>query len=198
MKYDHSNKLKLAILGSGKGSNMVSIAEAIRKENLPIEIVIVIADVEGAGILDHAKEFGLPCRYIYPGNSKTRLDGESEQNYIRTLKESGAELVALAGFMRIIKADFLKAFDGKIINIHPSLLPSFPGLHAWEQALNYGVKYTGVTVHYVNSGIDSGKIIAQRVVPVMPDDTPATLHARIQVQEHEVYPHAIKEISGIL
>ncbi len=122
---------------------------------------------------------------------KTKLDGEAEQEYIRIIKESGATAVALAGFMRIIKQSMLDELPYKILNIHPSILPSFPGVQSWKQALERGVKATGCTVHFVDEGTDTGPIILQKTVPVMDDDTAETLHARIQVQEHIAYPEAL-------
>jgi phosphoribosylglycinamide formyltransferase-1 len=188
-------RLKLGVLGSGKGSNLVAIAEAAQAGTIPVDIVLVIADSPTAGILERARSFGIPSRYIFPGNSKTRLEAQEEQNYIAALKEAGAEWIALAGFMRILKKGFLTAFLGKVVNIHPSLLPMFPGLHAWKQAIDSGVKITGVTVHYVDSGIDSGPVIAQRAVPVLDGDTPETLHQRIQLEEHKLYPATLKELA---
>ncbi len=186
-----SNKLRIGVLGSGKGSNMVSIAEACAANAIPVEIALVISDVENAGILDHARRFGIPARYMPPGKFRTKLDEEAEKAYVGALKDAGVEFVALAGFMRIIKSAFLSAFPMRVINIHPSLLPSFPGLEAWKQALEYGVKHAGCTVHFVDAGVDAGPIIAQETVPVMDDDTPATLHARIQVAERRIYPAAL-------
>lgn len=187
-------KVKLGVLGSGKGSNMVAIAEACAAGKLNAEIVLVVSDVEAAGILDRAKERNLPARHIAPGKFRTKLDEDAEREYIAAMREAGVEWIVLAGFMRILKGDFLRAFDGRVINIHPSLLPSFPGLEAWKQALDYGVKFTGCTVHFVDSGIDSGAIIAQRTVPVVDHDTPATLHERIQVAERELYPEALSRL----
>lgn len=187
--------MKLAVLGSGKGSNLVAIAEAAQAGEIPVDIVLVIADSPDAGILDRAKFYGIPSRYIYPGKSKTKLDGDAEQEYIAAIKQAGVEWIALAGFMRIVKHDFLNAFPRRVLNIHPSLLPMFPGLNVWKKALDYGVKITGVTIHYVDSGVDTGPIIAQRAVPVLEGDTPETLHQRIQVEEHKLYPLVLKELA---
>ena len=141
-----------------------------------------------------AEELGLPAKFIEPGKFRTKLDENAEAAYIAALCESGAEWVALAGFMRILKGDFLRAFDKKVVNIHPSLLPAFPGLEAWKQAHDYGVKATGCTVHMVDHGIDTGSILAQGVVPVLADDTAATLHWRIQQEEHTLYPRTLSRL----
>ncbi len=188
--------LRIAVLGSGSGSNCQSIIDAIEADQLNAEIVCVITDVEDAPILERAKRHAIPAEFISGAPFKTKIDGEAEQNYIARLKESGAEVIALAGFMRIIKGSLLKEFEGRIINIHPSLLPSFPGLQGWKQALTYGTKLAGCTVHFVDEGTDTGPIIVQKAVPVMDDDTPESLHARIQVQEHIAYPEALRAIAN--
>ncbi|MEW6305703.1 MAG: phosphoribosylglycinamide formyltransferase [Verrucomicrobiota bacterium] len=190
-----ANKIRLGILGSGKGSNMVAIADACRAGAIAAEVAMVVSDAADAGILKHAQERSIPARFIDPGKFRTKLDETSEQAYINTLREAGVEWVALAGFMRILKGDFLRAFPGQVINIHPSLLPSFPGLEAWKQALEYGVKVTGCTVHFVDQGVDTGAIIAQQTVPVLDDDTPASLHERIQQAERSLYPAAINDLA---
>ncbi|MDX1951677.1 MAG: phosphoribosylglycinamide formyltransferase [Verrucomicrobiota bacterium] len=189
------NKAKLGILGSGKGSNMVAIAEAMKDPNCPYEIKLVISDVEGAGILSHAQERNLPFRLISPGKFRTKLDEESERAYIDALQEAGVDFVVLAGFMRILKGEFLRMFENRVINIHPSLLPAFPGLEAWKQALEYGVKVTGCTVHYVDQGVDTGPIISQRPVEVLDHDTATTLHERIQQAERELYPETLRSLA---
>jgi phosphoribosylglycinamide formyltransferase-1 len=185
---------RLGVLGSGKGSNFVALAEACAAGRLPAEVVLVLSDVPDAGILARARERGIPARHLPPGPYRTRLDEAAEAAYIAALQEARVDLVVLAGFMRILKAPFLRAFPQKIVNIHPSLLPSFPGLEAWKQALDYGVKITGVTVHLVDHGVDTGPIVAQAAVPVEDDDTPETLHARIQEVEHRLYPEAIARL----
>ncbi|MBL9166856.1 MAG: phosphoribosylglycinamide formyltransferase [Verrucomicrobiales bacterium] len=182
---------RLGILGSGKGSNMLSISDACASGMIPAEIAVVISDIPDAGILQHAKNRFLPMEYIPPGNFRTKLDEVSERLYIDRLKAAKVDLVVLAGFMRILKGNFLNAFPQKVINIHPSLLPSFPGLEAWKQALDYGVKFTGCTVHFVDQGIDSGAIIGQETVPVMDTDTYQTLHERIQFAERRLYPQVV-------
>ena len=189
-----SDKTKLAILGSGKGSNFVSLAKACVDGSLRAQIVLVASDVAEAGILERAMEFGLPTSFIEPGKFRTKLDESAETAYVDALRQSGAEWIALAGFMRILKGDFLRAFEKKVVNIHPSLLPAFPGLEAWKQAHDYGVKTTGCTVHMVDRGIDTGSILAQGVVPVLEDDTATTLHQRIQQEEHKLYPRTLARL----
>ena len=185
--------LGLGILGSGKGTNCRAILERIRSGVLPAEARVVISDVLDAAILDIAREFSIPNAYLPPGRFRTRLEPEAETELVRMLRDAGVELVVLAGFMRVLKSPMLEAFPRRILNIHPALLPKFPGLEAWKQALTAGEKVTGCTVHYVDEEIDHGDIIAQREVPILPNDTPETLHARIQIAEHELYPAAIAE-----
>jgi len=189
-------KLKLGVLGSGKGSNFRAIAEAIARGDLAAEVRIVLSDVETAGLLDLARERGLRAEFIAPGRFKTRLEPEAESRLVARLREAGVEWVVLAGYMRMIKAPLLAAFPRRIVNIHPSLLPAFPGLEAWRQALAAGVAETGCTVHYVDAGMDTGEILAQRAVPVLPGDTAETLHARIQVAEHVLYPAVLAKLSS--
>jgi phosphoribosylglycinamide formyltransferase 1 len=184
-------KLGLGILGSGKGSNCRAILEQISAGKLPAEARLVVSDVFDAGILEIAREFRVPNIYLPPGNFRTRLEPNVEMELVRLLREAGVELVVLAGFMRVLKEPMLAAFPQRIINIHPSLLPKFPGIESWKQALAAGEKITGCSVHYVDAGIDSGKIIAQRKVSVLPEDTPESLHARIQVAERALYPEVI-------
>lgn len=188
--------LALGILGSGKGSNCRAILDAIRSGKLNATVNVVISDVFDAGILDIAREFGVPHAYLPPGKFRTRLDGETEPTLVRMLKDAGVELVVLAGFMRVLKEPMLTAFPRRIINIHPSLLPKFPGIESWKQALAAGESVTGCTVHYVDSGIDSGEILAQREVPILPGDTPESLHARIQVAERELFPEVIGRLAA--
>jgi phosphoribosylglycinamide formyltransferase-1 len=187
--------IPLGILGSGKGSNCRAILQSIRSGVLAAEVRIVISDVFDARILDIAREFSVPNAYLPPGKFHTRLEPQAEAELVRMLREAGVELVVLAGFMRVLKSPLLEAFPRRIVNIHPSLLPKFPGLEAWKQAIAAGEKVTGCTVHYVDEQIDHGEIIAQREVPILPNDTPETLHARIQIAEHEVYPAVIAELA---
>jgi len=161
---------------------------------LTAEVRVVISDVFDAPILDVAREFFVPNAYLPPGRFQTRLEPQAEVELMRMLRDASVELVILAGFMRILKTPMLEAFPRRILNIHPSLLPKFPGLDAWKQALAAGEKATGCTVHYVDERIDHGDIIAQREVPILPNETPENLHARIQIAEHELYPAAISEV----
>lgn len=186
---------RLGVLGSGKGSNFVAIADAIAAGKVPAQIVVVLSDVENAGILEQARQRNLPARFIAPGKFRTKLDEDAERAYVTALQEAKVDLIVLAGFMRVLKGDFLRAFEGRIVNIHPSLLPSFPGLEAWKQALDYGVKVTGCTVHYVDAGVDSGAIIGQQTVSVLDSDTAETLHQRIHAAEHELYPKCVAAIA---
>lgn len=182
---------RLGVLGSGKGSNLAAIADACAAGQINAEIALVLSDVAEAGILTRARERKLPAEFIAPGKFRTKLDEEAERACISLLLAAQIDLVVLAGFMRILKGEFLRAFGQRVVNIHPSLLPAFPGLEAWKQALDHGVKVTGCTVHFVDQGIDSGPIIAQETVRVLPEDTPETLHERIQQAERRLYPPVI-------
>ncbi len=160
---DH--KFRIGVLGSGAGSNFAAIADACASGLVPAEIAVMVTDVADAGIVARAGERNLPVRIVPPGKFRTKLDESAERGFIEALQSARVDLVALAGFMRVLKGDFLRAFEGRIVNIHPSLLPSFPGLQAWKQALDHGVKVTGCTVHFVDAGVDSGPIIGQQTVP---------------------------------
>jgi phosphoribosylglycinamide formyltransferase 1 len=187
-------RLKLGVLGSGTGSNFRAIVERINDGKLDAEVRIVVSDVPDAGILSYARDYQIPALYVHPGKFRTKLEEEVEQDIVRLLQEANVELVVLAGFMRVVKRPLLEAFPRAIINIHPSLLPDFPGLAAWKQALAAGVSFTGCTVHYVEAGVDTGPIIDQRKVPILPGDTPELLHARIQEAEHELLPTVIQNL----
>src|SRR5216110_1706735 len=186
-------RLSIGILGSGKGSNCRAILERIRSGDLAAEARVVISDVFDAPIRDIAREFSIPNAYLEPGQFRTRLMPEAEGQLVEMLREAGVQLVVLAGFMRVLHAPMLQAFPRRIINIHPSLLPRFPGLEAWKQALAAGESVTGCTVHYIDEKIDHGQIVAQREVAILPNYTPETLHARIQIAERELYPAVIAE-----
>jgi phosphoribosylglycinamide formyltransferase-1 len=183
--------LSLGILGSGSGSNMQAILDAIHAGSLKARISIVLSDNPEAYILERAKANGIPAGIIDCSPHRMRFPEQAQQETARMLKEAGADLICLAGFMRIVKTPLLDAFPSRILNIHPSLLPAFPGLEAWKQAIDAGAVESGVTVHLVDSGMDTGPVLGQVRVPVLPGDTPETLHARIQVEEHRLYPEMI-------
>jgi len=183
--------LRLGVLGSGKGSNFRAILEAIEAGRLDAQVVIVCSDVADAGILRLARDAGIGTQWIEETRFKTRLSSDREEDLVKQLRSAGVDLVILAGYMRMLKNPMLNAFPRRIINIHPSLLPKFPGLEAWRQALGVGESMTGCTVHFVDEGMDSGEIIAQARVPILPGDSPETLHARIQEAEHKLYPEVI-------
>jgi phosphoribosylglycinamide formyltransferase-1 len=174
---------------------MQSVLDAIQAGTLNAELRLVLSDVADAKILDRARSRQIPCAWLDCAPFKTKLDGEAEQRCIELLIAHGVDTLVLAGFMRIVKPGLLRAFPSRVLNIHPALLPAFPGLHAWQQALEYGAKVAGCTVHFVDEGTDTGPIIIQRAVPVLDGDTPETLHARIQVEEHLAYPEALRLLS---
>ena len=190
-----SKIFRLGVLGSGKGSNFVAIADAIAAGTMPAEITVVLSDVETAGILAHARERSITAQFIPPGKFRTKLEEEAEHAFVEALRAAQVDLIVLAGFMRVLKGEFLRAFEGRIVNVHPSLLPSFPGLEAWKQALDHGVKVAGCTVHFVDAGVDSGAIISQQTVPVLDHDTAESLHTRIHAAEHELYPKCVAAIA---
>ncbi len=186
--------MKLAVLASGEGTNFQAIAEAERLGHLgSAALVLLVSDQPTARALERAKQLGVPARIIDPVVHRSRE--VFDQALIRLLEEQGIELVALAGYMRVLSAPVVQRFRGRLINIHPALLPSFPGAHAIRDALRHGVKMTGVTVHYVDEGVDTGPIIAQESVPVLSDDTEETLAARIHVVEHRFYPDMLRQIA---
>ncbi len=188
-------KLKLGVLGSGSGSNMQAIMDAIDTRKLNAEIVLVMSDFSDAYILERARKAGLRTEVIDCAGFKTKFPDESQEAVGQMLKEADVDMVCLAGFMRLVKQPLLDVFPDRIINIHPSILPAYPGLMAWKQAVEDGATESGCTVHYVDAGMDTGPIIMQAKVPVLADDTAETLHQRIQVAEHQLYPAAIKEVS---
>lgn len=190
--------IKLGVLGSGSGSNMQAIMDAIDTGDLNAEIVLVMSDFPDAYILERARKAGLRAEVIDCGGFKTKFPDESQSVVASKLKEAGVDIVCLAGFMRLVKQPLLDIFPGRILNIHPSLLPAYPGLMAWKQAVEDGATESGCTVHHVDAGMDTGAIILQAKVPVLTDDTAGTLHARIQVQEHSLYPRAIAKVAGEL
>jgi phosphoribosylglycinamide formyltransferase-1 len=184
--------IRLGILISGRGSNMLAIADAVSEGRIPgAEIVVVISDQREAAGISRAAERGLETLVI---ERRARPRREHDAEMTEALLERGVELVCLAGYMRLLSAEFIEAFRGRIINIHPSLLPSFPGLDAQRQALAYGVKWTGCTVHFVDETLDGGAVIAQRVVAVEDDDSVETLSARILVEEHRLYAETLAHL----
>jgi phosphoribosylglycinamide formyltransferase-1 len=183
--------LRLGILGSGSGSNMQAILDAIRAGTLQAEIALVLSDNPGAFILQRAADAGISTGLIDCRGFRTKFPDEAQEEAAGALRAAGVRMVCLAGFMRMVRRPLLAAFPERILNIHPALLPKYPGLHAWEQALEDGATESGCTVHYVDEGMDTGPVILQAKVPVRPDDTPASLHARIQVEEHRLYPEAV-------
>lgn len=183
--------LRLAVLGSGSGSNCQSIFNAIKDGRLDAEVVIVLSDNPDAYILERARQHGVPAEVMDCGGYKNKFPLEVQSAVADKLKALNVDMVCLAGFMRLVKEPLLSAFPRRILNIHPALLPAFPGVEAWRQALEAGAGQAGCTVHYVDAGMDTGEILMQAYVPVLPDDTAESLHARIQVQEHILYPAAI-------
>lgn len=173
---------------------MQSITDAIADGTLQAEIVLVLSDFSDAYILERAKKAGIPTQVLDCQGYKQKFPREEQAKVAQQLKEMGVDLICLAGFMRLVGKPLLEHFPNRILNIHPSLLPAYPGLNAWEQAVNDGAAESGCTVHYVDEGMDTGEIIAQRVVPVLSGDTAKTLHARIQEQEREVYPEVVKKL----
>lgn len=183
-------RMRLGVLASGGGTNLQAIIDRCRESSFPAEIAVVIANNPGAGALERARQAGIPARCINHRDFASRE--EFDAALVEALREAGIELVVLAGFMRIITKVLLDAFPLRIINIHPALLPAFPGLHVQQQAIDYGARFSGCTVHFVDGGVDTGPIIIQAVVPVLPGDTADTLAARILIQEHQIYPRAIQ------
>ena len=180
---------RIGILISGRGSNMTALADAINAGRVPnAEVALVISDQAGAVGLAKAAERGIETLVI---TRRGRARGEHDRELISALKEREIDLVCLAGYMRILSSEFIEAFRGRVLNIHPSLLPSFPGLDAQRQAIAHGVKWTGCTVHFVDQTLDGGPIVAQRAVPVLEGDTVETLSARVLAQEHELYAEAV-------
>lgn len=185
----NTKPIRLGILASGSGSNFGAIAAAIQGGKLNAEIPLVIYNNPQAGVCERAVNYQVPAILVNHRNFATREDCDAE--IVRILREYQVDWVIMAGWMRIVTKVLLEAFTNRIINIHPSLLPSFPGIRAVEQALAAGVKITGCTVHLATLEVDSGPILIQAAVPILPDDTPLTLHARIQAQEHLILPQAI-------
>jgi phosphoribosylglycinamide formyltransferase-1 len=184
----------LGVLGSGSGSNFQAILDAIEDGTLDARVGLVLSDNPSAFILRRAEKHGIPTGIIDCRGFKTKFPDEVQAETAARLKAAGVELICLAGFLRLVKRPLLDAFPNRILNIHPSLLPAYPGLESWKQALDAGEKQAGCTVHFVDEGMDTGPIILQESVPILSDDTAETLHARIQVIEHQLYPAAIRKV----
>jgi len=180
----------IGVLASGRGSNCEALLRAAEEGRLNGRIALVLSDRPEAPVLEVCRRFNVPARYLDPGRKGARLTPEAEAQYVGALRDAGVEWVALAGFMRIVGPELLNAYSGRIVNIHPSLLPAFPGLDAQRQALEYGVRVAGCTVHLVNEGVDTGPIVLQQPVPVLPTDTVDSLSARILEEEHGLYVRA--------
>ncbi|MGA2141557.1 MAG: phosphoribosylglycinamide formyltransferase [Brevinematales bacterium] len=189
-------KYRLAVLVSGRGSNLQAVIDSIESGFLDgVCIALVASDNKSARALEISRKHGIKAKFIDPGEFRTKLDGKAQDNYIKIIGKAKPDLIVLAGFMRILKDKFIKSFPGRIINIHPSLLPRYPGLHTHLRALEDGEEYTGCTVHYVNEIVDGGKRIMQARVRILPGDTGEKLSARVLEEEHKVLPMVIKMIS---
>lgn len=189
-------KMKIAVIASGRGSNFRALALACREEGYPAEVALLISDNPDAGALEFARENGIESAVIDCGPKRGSMSLESSETMYGLCLERGIELVCLAGFMRIVKGKILDEYAGRMLNIHPALLPSFKGLHGQQQALDYGVKYTGCTVHFVDAGVDTGPIIIQKIVSVLQDDSEESLSKRILAEEHIAYPEAVRLYAG--
>ncbi len=189
--------MRVVILGSGRGSNAEAILRAEKSGELGgARVVAIFSDRADARILELGDEFGVPARYLDPAPFRTKLEGEAEARYIEAIEAVRPDLIVLAGFMRVIKARFIEAFAGKIINLHPSLLPAFRGLNAIRQAYESGAKYSGCTVHYVTAEVDAGPIIEQASVRIEPEDTLEMLEEKVHRAEHELLPKVIAHLAG--
>jgi phosphoribosylglycinamide formyltransferase-1 len=188
--------MRVVILGSGRGSNAEAILLAQKEGRLGVaQVVQILSDKPEAGILALGTRYGVPAKYVDPAPFKTKLEGEGEDRYIAAIRDARADLVVLAGFMRVVKPKLLEAFAGRIINLHPSLLPRFPGLDGIGQAFRARVKDTGCTVHYVTAEVDAGRIIEQETVPIDANDTLETLTEKIHAAEHRLLPAVIARLS---
>ena len=186
-------KFRLGVLVSGRGTNLQSILDAIGKGEVPAEVGVIISNKETAPALERGRQHGVESIFLNPKDFASREAYDRE--LVALLNARDIDLVCLAGYMKILTAGFIRAFAGKIINIHPSLLPAFPGLDVQQKALDHGVKFAGCTVHFVEEEVDTGPIVLQAVVPVQDGDTTETLSARILEQEHKIYPRAIQLIA---
>jgi phosphoribosylglycinamide formyltransferase-1 len=187
--------ITLGVLGSGSGSNFQALLDAIDDGRLDAEVAVVLSDNPKARILERARARGIRAEIIDCAGHASLFPAAEQERVAALLHKANVDFVCLAGFMRLVKKPLLDAFPGRILNIHPSLLPAFPGLEAWKQAVEAGVRETGCTVHLVDAGMDTGPVVMQEHVQVLPEDTPETLHARIQAAEHRLYPAAISLLS---
>lgn len=184
---------KLGVLVSGRGTNLQSIIDQIESGSIPAEVALLISNKKNAPALERGRKAGIKSVYVNPKDYPDRSTYDA--HLVKLLMEHEVDLICLAGYMRILTSGFIRAFKEKIINIHPSLLPSFPGLNVQQQAIDHGVKFSGCTVHFVEEEVDTGPIILQAVVPVQDDDTAETLAARILQEEHKIYPEAVRLIA---
>lgn len=190
MTRDADGRLRVGVLVSGRGSNLQALLDACARPDFPARVVVVLGDRERAPALDRARAASVEALFVNP---KDFADREAyDRALVRELEARRVGLVCHAGFMRILSPAYVRAFAGRALNIHPSLLPAFPGLHAQRQALDYGVRVTGATVHFVDEGVDTGPVVLQAAVPVQPDDTAESLSARILAEEHRLYPEAVR------
>lgn len=190
--------LTLGILGSGSGSNMQAILDAITQGSLSAKIAIVLSDNPDAFILQRAANHDIPHDVIDCGGHRSKFPNSAQAWVAQRLTQAGADLVCLAGFMRLVKRPLLDAFPSKILNIHPSLLPAFPGVAAWQQAVDAKAEQSGVSVHVVDAGMDTGPVILQKSLDILPDETGEELHKRLQLIEHQIYPQAINQYARTL
>ena len=189
--------MRVVMLGSGRGSNAGAILEAQQAGRLGrARVVRILSDQPDAGILALGARFGVPASYVDPAPFRTKLEGPGEERFIEAIRAESPDLVVLAGFMRVLKPKFLAAFEGRIINLHPSLLPAFPGLDGIGQALRAGVSMTGCTVHYVSPEVDAGRIIEQAQVPIVPGETLESLTEKVHAAEHRLLPAVIARLSN--
>ncbi len=185
--------MRVAVLASGSGSNFGALASALQQPGSAAQLVHLVCNVPGAKVLERAAAAGVPATVVDHRSFSSREAFDAR--VAEVVRQTGADLVCLAGYLRLVTPAFLRAFPGRVINLHPALLPSFPGLHAVRQALDAGVRITGVTVHFVDEGTDTGPVIAQAAVPVLPDDDEASLGARVHAQEHLLYPRVVDAIA---
>jgi phosphoribosylglycinamide formyltransferase-1 len=187
--------VRVAILASGRGSNFDALLQSTREPSHPAEIVVLVSDRPDAPVLTRAEGQGVPCVLVDPGTRRGAWAVEGVARLRDALREHRVDAVCLAGFMRIVPPEIVREFPNRMLNVHPALLPAFPGLRAQRQALRAGVKVAGCTVHLVDDGVDTGPIVLQAAVPVEPDDTEDTLAARILEQEHRIYPEALRRLA---